>query len=156
MLLDMEANGPEPNIYTYNNIVRVFAEVGKLDEALSMLMNIKKHQLVPDRYTFTTLLMACGRANNDDNTRAESVQQIMDLMRDCGVLPDAIAYGAAMDAYRWVTGSILSCCYFLICFAFAFESPWKSIAMTSWSYWNCLASALQLLGDCYTVVLQSL
>ena len=31
MLLDMEANGPEPNIYTYNTVIRAFAEVGNID-----------------------------------------------------------------------------------------------------------------------------
>jgi hypothetical protein len=31
MLLDMEENGPEPNIYTYNTVTRAFAEAGRLE-----------------------------------------------------------------------------------------------------------------------------
>ena len=27
----MEANGPEPNIYTYNTVTRAFAEAGRLE-----------------------------------------------------------------------------------------------------------------------------
>lgn len=29
ILSDMEKNGPEPNIYTYNTVTRAFAESGK-------------------------------------------------------------------------------------------------------------------------------
>lgn len=35
-------------------------------EALSILKNIDKRRLKPDIYTFTTLLMACGRTNGSD------------------------------------------------------------------------------------------
>lgn len=101
ILQDMEANGPEPNIYTYNNVVRVFAEAGKLDEALEVLQTIRRKRLVPDRYTFTTLLMACGRTNS-----SEEVAHLMNQMRDFGVMPDAIAYGAAMDAHRRAGNSL--------------------------------------------------
>ena len=41
IIKDMELNGPAPNIYTYNTIVRSFAEEGNLDDALSILNNIK-------------------------------------------------------------------------------------------------------------------
>lgn len=30
LLKEMETNGPEPNVYTYNNICRAFAEQGRL------------------------------------------------------------------------------------------------------------------------------
>jgi hypothetical protein len=30
LMLDMEKNGPEPNIYTYNTVTRAFAESGRL------------------------------------------------------------------------------------------------------------------------------
>ena len=107
ILLDMEKYGPEPNIYTYNNIVRAFAEKGKLDEALSILGIIKEKKLNADLYTFTTLLIACGRSNIDENkenlsevANSSRVDEIMQQMKDLGVQPDAIAFGAAMDAHR--------------------------------------------------------
>ena len=31
MLQDMELNGPEPNIYTYNTVTRAFAQAGRLE-----------------------------------------------------------------------------------------------------------------------------
>lgn len=38
-------------------------------EALSVLTSIKKRGLAPDHFTFTTLLMACGRTGNSDKVR---------------------------------------------------------------------------------------
>lgn len=101
ILSEMEQNGPEPNIYTYNTIVRAFAEVGRLDEALAMLDKIKQKRLSPDQYTFTTLLIACGRTNSSDK-----VDYVMGMMKDSGVLPDEIAFGAALDAHRRAKDSL--------------------------------------------------
>ena len=66
MLVAMEKDGPEPNIYTYNTVTRAFAESGRLEEALQILTSIRSHGLSPDRFTFTTLLIACGRTNSSD------------------------------------------------------------------------------------------
>lgn len=98
LLRDMEVNGPEPNIFTYNTIIRTFANGGRLQEALSVLSSIRSHGLMPDRYTFTTLLLACG--HSDENNCGAQVTEVMAKMRAAGVLPDEIAYGAAIDAYR--------------------------------------------------------
>ena len=95
MLLDMERNGPEPNIYTYNTITRAFAEAGRIEEAMAVLNSIKRRGLEPDRFTFTTLLIACGRKSNSSR-----VSEIMAMMRSSGIVPDEIAYGAAIDAHR--------------------------------------------------------
>lgn len=95
MLLDMEKNGPEPNIYTYNTITRAFAEAGRIEEAMAVLNSIKRRGLEPDRFTFTTLLIACGRKSNSSR-----VAEIMAMMRSSGIVPDEIAYGAAIDAHR--------------------------------------------------------
>jgi len=101
LMLDMEQHGPEPNIYTYNSIIRAFAEAGRLPEAMSTLRSIELRGLKPDRYTFTTLLMACGRTNS-----SEPVEAIMETMKMAGIVPDEIAYGAAMDAHRRAGNSL--------------------------------------------------
>lgn len=62
---------------------------------MSLLTSIERRRLQPDRYTFTSLLMACGRTNN-----SEQVDFIMGAMKMAGVQPDEIAYGAAIDAHR--------------------------------------------------------
>lgn len=62
---------------------------------MSLLNAIERRRLQPDRYTFTSLLMACGRTNN-----SEQVDFIMGAMKMAGVQPDEIAYGAAIDAHR--------------------------------------------------------
>jgi pentatricopeptide repeat protein len=101
ILKDMETNGPEPNIYTYNTITRAYAEAGRLDEAVGVLRTLKTRSLTPDRYTFTTLFIACGRTNNSDK-----VPVIMNLMEEYGLKPDAIAYGAAIDVHRRTNNSL--------------------------------------------------
>ena len=101
MLQDMERNGPEPNIYTYNTVCRAFAEAGRMEEAMLILGSIKKRSLEPDRFTFTTLLIACGRGSNSPR-----VAEIMRIMKGSGVVPDEIAYGAAIDAHRRANDSL--------------------------------------------------
>ena len=119
LLTEMETVGPEPNIFTYNTVTRAFAEAGRLQEAMSVLLSIRDRGLTPDRFTFTTLLIACGRqqrllsngneiANQDADAKGEEdsveaaapVRNILQLMRDAQVVPDEIVYGAAIDAYR--------------------------------------------------------
>merc|ERR1711871_679838 len=114
----MEANGPDPNIYTYNTVVRAFAEAGKLDEALDLLKRIKSRQLKPDRFTFTPLLLCAGRhaalvdknvCVDDKSQReisSETVSDIMVQMKIAGVVADEIAYGAAIDAHRRANNSL--------------------------------------------------
>lgn len=115
ILADMERNGPEPNIYTYNTVTRAFAEQGRLREALQVLESIRRRGLEPDRYTFTNLLMAAARTSevesspgtesevdtgSSPSTPRDSVQEILKAMRAAGIQPDEISYGAAIDAHR--------------------------------------------------------
>merc|ERR1711871_985272 len=114
----MEANGPDPNIYTYNTVTRAFAEAGKLDEALDLLKRIKSRNLKPDQFTFTTLLLCAGRhaalvddtvCANDKSQRevtSDTVSDIMCQMKIAGVVVDEIAYGAAIDAHRRANNSL--------------------------------------------------
>ena len=120
ILIDMENNGPDPNIYTYNTMVRAFAEAGRLDEALELLEKIKSRGFSPDRFTFTTLLLAAGRRaticsgkkmnqqETEDLTEKSSaaVSDIMRQMKSAGIVPDEIAYGAAIDAHRRANNSL--------------------------------------------------
>lgn len=71
MLIGMEKDGPEPNIYTYNTVTRAFAESGRLEEALQILSSIRLRGLSPDRFTFTTLLIACGRTDSSDEVHPD-------------------------------------------------------------------------------------
>ncbi len=118
ILQDMEEHGPEPNIYTYNTVTRAFAEAGKLPEALDLLKRLKSRNLCPDRFTFTTLLLCAGRhaaqvdasACINDKTQREissdTVSEIMVQMKLAGIVPDQIAYGAAIDAHRRANNSL--------------------------------------------------
>jgi pentatricopeptide repeat protein len=105
MLRDMESNGPEPNIFTYNTVTRAFAEAGQLEEALKVLLSIKNRGLRPDRFTFTTLLVACGRSKTNSS---EQVKEVMTLMKEAGIVPDEIAFGAAIDAHRRGGNAVLA------------------------------------------------
>jgi pentatricopeptide repeat protein len=77
----MEANGPEPNIYTYNTVTRAFAENGRLNEAIKILTSIQSRGLSPDRFTFTTLLIACGRTNS-----SEEVGLLLEIIRNFWII----------------------------------------------------------------------
>lgn len=134
ILLDMEKNGPEPNIYTYNTVIRAFAEVGKLEEAMEILGNIKKRGLVPDQFTFTTLLIACGRSKCSDK-----VTSIMETMKNAGLMPDEIVYGAAIDAHRRAndSASAIACLGEMIKFKLE----------PSASHYNLVLRALRAQGD---------
>lgn len=72
ILRRMEKFGPEPNIYTYNTMVRAFAEAGRLNEAMGVLNRLKKRKIAPDMFTFTTLLIACARVVNGSTSSASS------------------------------------------------------------------------------------
>eukprot|EP00607_Mallomonas_marina_P005775 CAMPEP_0182437520 /NCGR_PEP_ID=MMETSP1167-20130531/85101_1 /TAXON_ID=2988 /ORGANISM="Mallomonas Sp, Strain CCMP3275" /LENGTH=399 /DNA_ID=CAMNT_0024630465 /DNA_START=774 /DNA_END=1970 /DNA_ORIENTATION=- len=97
MLKHMESTGPEPNIFTYNTIIRAFSDSGRLEDALEILNTIIRKGLHPDRYTFTSLLLACGRS---EDVCSDQVTLVMSKMKTAGVIADDIAYGAAIDAYR--------------------------------------------------------
>ena len=66
-----------------------------------VLTSIKRRGLEPDYYTFTTLLMACGRTGD-----SEQVSDVMSLMKQYGMIPDEIAFGAAIDAHRRAGNSV--------------------------------------------------
>ena len=46
-----------------------------VQEALSVLTSIKKRGLSPDHFTFTTLLMACGRTGNSDKVKQKETEE---------------------------------------------------------------------------------
>ena len=66
-----------------------------------VLTSINRRGLEPDYYTFTTLLMACGRTGD-----SEQVSDVMSLMKQYGMIPDEIAFGAAIDAHRRAGNSV--------------------------------------------------
>ena len=68
---------------------------------MAVLTSIKRRGLEPDYYTFTTLLMACGRTGD-----SEQVSDVMTLMKQYGMIPDEIAFGAAIDAHRRAGNSV--------------------------------------------------
>lgn len=102
ILSNMEENGPEPNIYTYNTATRAFAETGKLAEALSLVERIRTKGLKPDRFTLTTLLVACGRTCNSSMV-STIIEKFSEIQPES---IDSIAFGAALDAYRRAGNSL--------------------------------------------------
>jgi pentatricopeptide repeat protein len=91
----METQGPAPNIQTYNNIAKSFAEAGEVGKAISVLEVMKDQGVRPDKFTFTLLLHGCAVQGSTD-----SIPEIMLSMLHAGIPHDEISFGAAMNAYR--------------------------------------------------------
>jgi pentatricopeptide repeat domain-containing protein 1 len=91
----MEEHGPAPNIQTYNNIAKSFAEAGEVEKAMSVLEVMHGRGVRPDKFTFTLLLHACAVRSSTDR-----IPEIMRSMLLAGIPHDEISFGAAMNAYR--------------------------------------------------------
>ncbi|KAK3192959.1 hypothetical protein Dsin_024269 [Dipteronia sinensis] len=54
-----------PNIFPFNAIIRVFAENGFFSRSFSLFISLKHSSLLPNDFTFSFLLKACLRSNDD-------------------------------------------------------------------------------------------
>ncbi|KAH7575365.1 hypothetical protein ACOSP7_005096 [Xanthoceras sorbifolium] len=54
-----------PNIFPFNAIIRVFAEAGLFSHSFSVFKSLKHQSLVPNDFTFSFLLKACLRSNDN-------------------------------------------------------------------------------------------
>ncbi|RYR35863.1 small ribosomal subunit protein mS78 (rPPR3a) [Arachis hypogaea] len=81
----------EPNLVTYNTVIKAFCEMGSFDSASSMLDDMELKGVKPDVITFNTLLD--GLYSND---RFEDGEKIWKRMEDEHVAPDVQSYNAKL------------------------------------------------------------
>ncbi|KAI9121152.1 hypothetical protein K1719_008185 [Acacia pycnantha] len=82
----------EPNLVSYNTVIKAFCEMGSFDSAISILDEMTKKGVNPDVITFNTLLDALyvnGRFSDGD--------QIWNQMQKNNVIPDIRSYNAKLE-----------------------------------------------------------
>ncbi|CAK7350833.1 unnamed protein product [Dovyalis caffra] len=79
----------EPDLISYNTVVKAFCEMGSLDSAVSLLDEMEKKGLEPDLISFNTLLHGFYA-----NGRFVDGEQIWDRMKEKNVEPCTRSYSA--------------------------------------------------------------
>ncbi|KAI0756708.1 hypothetical protein C8Q80DRAFT_1130076 [Daedaleopsis nitida] len=87
----MEANGPKPDIVTFNTFLRYHARKGDLKAMASILQKLEVNGVRPDVYTFSTLLSAMLKI------RPDADRMMINFMKKNGVPPDTVTLTAVID-----------------------------------------------------------
>lgn len=77
----------KPDVVSYNTVIKAFCEMGLLDSASSMLVEMEKEGVSPDLITFNTLITAFYR-----NERFAEGEEVWGMMVKYNVVPDIISY----------------------------------------------------------------
>ena len=81
----------EPDLISYNTVIKAFCEMGSLDSAVSLLDEMKRKGLEPDLITFNTLLHGFYA-----NGRFVDGERIWDQMKERNVEPNIRSYSAKL------------------------------------------------------------
>lgn len=101
ILYHMEGSGPEPNLYTYNVILRGLSETKTFADGLELIEgHMIPRGITPDVVSFTSLLQTAGRSATCRDSTADQVDKVFSLMEQYQIKPDDIVFGAALDAFR--------------------------------------------------------
>lgn len=84
--------GIEPDVVSYNTIVKAYCEMGSFDSAISMLDDMEKKGLDPDLITFNTLLNGLYA-----NSRFDDGERIWDRMLKKNYSPNIRTYNARLE-----------------------------------------------------------
>ncbi|KAI0715304.1 hypothetical protein C8Q76DRAFT_452005 [Earliella scabrosa] len=91
LMEDMEANGPKPDIITYNTFLRYHARRGDLKAMSQVLQKLQPRGIMPDVYTYSTLLSAMLKV------RPDADRMMIAFMKRNGVSPDTTSLTAIID-----------------------------------------------------------
>ncbi|XP_073135663.1 small ribosomal subunit protein mL103 (rPPR7)-like [Henckelia pumila] len=83
----------EPDIISYNTMIKAFCQVGTMDAAISLLDEIEKNGIKPDLITFNILLDSFYRGDADKFSKAET---FWSLMQEKEVVPDVRSYNSRL------------------------------------------------------------
>ncbi|KAL6623080.1 hypothetical protein ACP70R_018200 [Stipagrostis hirtigluma subsp. patula] len=64
LLADMEAQGVDPNIVTFNTLMSIYVQQGKIDDVFRVYADIEGRGLVPTSATYSTLMSAYKKAGD--------------------------------------------------------------------------------------------
>lgn len=83
----------KPDTVSYNTVVKAFCEMGSLDSAVLVVIDMEKSGVEPDLITFNTLLDALYR-----NDKFEEAEKLWGLMQDKNVFPCSRSYNPKIRA----------------------------------------------------------
>lgn len=90
-------SNPCKDLISYNTIIGALAKAGRAEDAFSMFDRMKRSNLKPDKYTYTSLINACVKEGD--------MQELLFDMKEQGVHPDVVTYNAMIrslcDRYQW-------------------------------------------------------
>ena len=86
--------GPRPDVVSYSTAIMACSRAGNWERALGLLQEMRSDGLAPNSTTFTAAMAACRQ----NGAQAGIVTTLLDSIKSCGVSPDAILYGTALDA----------------------------------------------------------
>lgn len=95
LLDEMKSRNIDPNIITYNALLKACAEAQAIDKAFHFADELIDKGLEPTIITFGTLMTACERVGN-----VEAAGKVFQKMKNVGVEPNEIVYGAAISCCR--------------------------------------------------------
>ena len=92
VLHSMKENGPNPDIVSYNTILRYYCRRGDFRAVATQVRELTSAGLVGDVFTFSTILSALLKVGREDAT-----QMMVHLMEKQGVKPNVATYSAIID-----------------------------------------------------------
>ncbi|XP_008224890.1 PREDICTED: pentatricopeptide repeat-containing protein At3g13160, mitochondrial-like [Prunus mume] len=81
----------EPDVVSYNTMIKAFCEMGSLDSAVSMLGEMEKKGMKPDAITYNTILNGLYA-----NSRFLDAEKLWGRMVEKNVVPDVRSYNAKL------------------------------------------------------------
>ncbi|KAF2585093.1 hypothetical protein F2Q70_00033717 [Brassica cretica] len=84
----------QPNVVTYNILLRAFAQSGKVDRVNALFKDLDMSAVSPDVYTFNGVMDAYGK-----NGMIEEMESVLTRMRSNECKPDIITFNLLIDSY---------------------------------------------------------
>ncbi|KAF5728987.1 pentatricopeptide repeat-containing protein [Tripterygium wilfordii] len=81
----------EPDLVSYNTVIKAFCEMGSLESGISMVQEMEKKGIKPDLITFNTLLYGSYGSG-----RFEEGERIWALLKEKNLVPDVRSYNARL------------------------------------------------------------
>lgn len=84
----------QPNVVTYNILLRAFAQSGKVDQVNALFKDLDISAVSPDVYTFNGVMDAYGK-----NGMIKEMESVLTRMRSNECKPDIITFNLLIDSY---------------------------------------------------------
>ncbi|KAG8382884.1 hypothetical protein BUALT_Bualt05G0125700 [Buddleja alternifolia] len=92
VLRKMKEFGCRPDTVSYNVVIRLVVEKGRLDEAMGLMREMGLIDLYPDMVTYISIIKGCC-----DVGRLEDAFGLVKVMKGHGCVPNAVIYSTLLD-----------------------------------------------------------